>query len=318
MQTRIADSSRVLPELRSTDECVNCASLLLRHLQPRSTSCQHLWESRDTRLLSFDFFEHSRQRTAQTSRSGVFLMRWRAFFFLVILGFSVSSVANTCNTTETFDRTLPAKNDFSKIFQRAESGNTDAQFEIGLMYESGCGVKPDYERAFHWYRKAANAGHPSAQNNLGGLYLHGLGTTQSDEDAVKWYFRAAVAGNPAAQNNLGYMYETGRVPVRDEPITQKRQALYWYRKSAEAGYASAEFNFGLAYFQGLGVHQDFPEAIKWFRKAANHGLAAAFEQLGIVYDHGWGVPYDPIQARKYYRQAAEKGFSRSTITPDGR
>ena len=57
----------------------------------------------------------------------------------------------------------------------------------------------------------------------------------------------------------------------------------WYHKAAEQGYASAQTNLALMYEDGLGVQQDYVEAVKWFRKAARQGDASAMENLGASY-----------------------------------
>jgi TPR repeat protein len=43
-------------------------------------------------------------------------------------------------------------NDLSNL---AEAGNADAQNRLGLLYHDGQGVPVNYERAKHWFRKAA-------------------------------------------------------------------------------------------------------------------------------------------------------------------
>ena len=40
----------------------------------------------------------------------------------------------------------------------AEGGNSDAQHNLGVMYEKGRGVPQDYAEAVKWYRKAAKRG----------------------------------------------------------------------------------------------------------------------------------------------------------------
>src|SRR5919109_3934580 len=93
-----------------------------------------------------------------------------------------------------------------KIFRRAENGESLAQFQLGLAYETGDGITQDYVEARRWYTKAGNAGDTSAQNNLGVLWANGLGGERDDREALRWYQRAALSGQPAAQNNLAFMY----------------------------------------------------------------------------------------------------------------
>ncbi|KAB2645301.1 MAG: SEL1-like repeat protein, partial [Verrucomicrobia bacterium] len=41
---------------------------------------------------------------------------------------------------------------------KAKQGDADAQFNLGVCYESGNGVAKDYVEAVKWYRKAAEQG----------------------------------------------------------------------------------------------------------------------------------------------------------------
>ncbi|MGA2170957.1 MAG: hypothetical protein ABSG62_22455, partial [Terracidiphilus sp.] len=49
----------------------------------------------------------------------------------------------------------------------AEQGYADAQFNLGVAYAYGEGVRQDYARAAVWLRKAAEQGHAEAQRSLG-------------------------------------------------------------------------------------------------------------------------------------------------------
>ena len=40
----------------------------------------------------------------------------------------------------------------------AEQENAMAQYNLGVMYKNGQGVKQDYEKAVYWYKKAAEQG----------------------------------------------------------------------------------------------------------------------------------------------------------------
>ena len=85
----------------------------------------------------------------------------------------------------------------------AEAGHVDAQFNLGLMYDSGTGVPRNLETAASWYRRAAEAGDRTAQSYLGEMYAKGQGVEQSFEQAAEWYEKAALRGDAPAQYNLG-------------------------------------------------------------------------------------------------------------------
>lgn len=60
----------------------------------------------------------------------------------------------------------------------------------------------DYSEAAGLFRKAAESGNPSAQFNLGMLYKAGRGVRQDYAEAVKW-FRKAAERNPGSLLRTG-------------------------------------------------------------------------------------------------------------------
>jgi uncharacterized protein len=59
--------------------------------------------------------------------------------------------------------------------------------------------------------------------------------------------------------------------------------------------------------QGLGVAQNYAEAVRWYRAAAEQGLGQAQVNLGVMYRQGLGVAQDNAEALRWYRAAAEQG-----------
>ena len=99
--------------------------------------------------------------------------------------------------------------DFKETLQVAEQGNAQAQFNLGVMYANGQGVRQDYAQAVQWYRRAAEQGHAQAQNNLGVMYEQGQGVRQDSALAQEWYGKACDSGNQKGCDNyrrlkLGY------------------------------------------------------------------------------------------------------------------
>ncbi len=52
-------------------------------------------------------------------------------------------------------------------------------------------------------------------------------------------------------------------------------ALKEWKPLAEGGHPEAQLNLASMYAQGIGVSQDYTEAVKWYRRAAEQGLAEA-------------------------------------------
>ena len=85
---------------------------------------------------------------------------------------------------------------------RAKAGDVVAQYNLGVMYDTGEGVPKDYAEAAKWYRKAAEQGHAVAQFNLGVMYADGEGVSKNDAEAVKWFRQAAEQGHLDAKEWL--------------------------------------------------------------------------------------------------------------------
>jgi TPR repeat protein len=85
----------------------------------------------------------------------------------------------------------------------ADQGETDAQRDIGLIYQKGgYGVSLDYAEALRWYRTAAEQGHAGAQQNIGRLYFEGWGVPKDQNQARRWWEMAAAGGNEEAKAAL--------------------------------------------------------------------------------------------------------------------
>lgn len=74
---------------------------------------------------------------------------------------------------------------------QAETGDPEAQYYVGQIFEKGLGVAPDYPSAAQWYQKAAEQGYSAAQISLGSLYETGRGVPADPQEAIRWYRRAA-------------------------------------------------------------------------------------------------------------------------------
>jgi uncharacterized protein len=60
--------------------------------------------------------------------------------------------------------------DLDDLKTAAEQGDMDAQYNLGVAYESGEGITKDFAEAAKWFRKAAAQEHEFALFNLHGLF----------------------------------------------------------------------------------------------------------------------------------------------------
>lgn len=167
----------------------------------------------------------------------------------------------------------------------AESGQPEAQFDLGLLYAQGLGVDRDLTEAANWYRKAAEQGNAQAEFALGQMYSRGWGVPRNVTDAMRWM---EMANDPASD---GPPTDWDRVEGYGVEQDQK-QAAYWYQLAAEKGHPEAEYNLARLYATGQGVPRDQEQALRWVRAAASQGYAPAQARFGLRYSTGNGIGQD--------------------------
>lgn len=118
--------------------------------------------------------------------------------------------------------------------EAAINGVANAQYNLGVLHETGTGVAADPTRALLWYHSAAEQGHPLAQYNLGVLYAVGRGIPQSYAEAGRWFRRAADRGVPGASYNLAVMAHQGLGRPADAA-----EAEQLFRRAAALGHEAA-------------------------------------------------------------------------------
>jgi tetratricopeptide (TPR) repeat protein len=107
--------------------------------------------------------------------------------------FLLCTVVSAPAMAQDFDEGLAAfqAGDYATALQEwrplAEQGYASAQFNLGVMYDSGRGVTQDYAEAVNWYRRAAEQGDSMAQILLSAMYFDGRGVLQDAVLAHMWY-----------------------------------------------------------------------------------------------------------------------------------
>ena len=91
----------------------------------------------------------------------------------------------------------------AEIRAGADKGDAKAQYELGGAFFSGTlGVAKNKAEAVKWYRKAAEQKVADAQYNLGVCYDSGEGVAKDQVEAYKWWLLAAGQGNDDAKHNM--------------------------------------------------------------------------------------------------------------------
>jgi len=124
---------------------------------------------------------------------------------------------------------------FNFQMKMANKGNTEAQFKVGEMYESGFGVKQDRKKAMQWITKAADKGHEAAGFQLLYWNIEKNGLTKANKTKFDALKQKAANANAQAQYYYGKMYAHG-VGVRKNDD----KAIGWLNKAALVGVLEAE------------------------------------------------------------------------------
>lgn len=150
----------------------------------------------------------------------------------------------------------------------ALTGHPKAQHDLGVLFETGSGVRKNASLAFRWYERAAESGDAFAQNNLGVCYAKGIGTSFDGKSAVRWYRQSAIQDCPQGLENYSFCLLCGQCV--------KRNASTAFRL------AKRSFRFG--------------------------GSGKAAFLISCCLTHGWGADKNPESAARYKRIATECGY----------
>jgi len=189
--------------------------------------------------------------------------------------------------------------DWQALFSMAESGNAEAQYWLGRIYEAGKLLPLDEEKSAYWFQKSAEQGYAPAEYRVCGMRAN-----QDYLERERCMWRAAEKGVAEAQLWLGVAFDQHLW----FGVTDEQESLKWFRKAAEQGNPDAEATLGMYYEFGEGVEQDYTQAAYWFRRAAEHvpnlgGAGQGRNNLGLLYADGHGVPKDYVQAYKWFSLA---------------
>jgi TPR repeat protein len=173
-----------------------------------------------------------------------------------------------------YEMGLGVKKDYqqaSKWYQKAAiQGDSEAQKRFLEMKKKG---RSDFMPPPTPENFTGDMTDPQVQYDLGVMYFSGIGVKKDLKTALRWFEMAAHQGHPRAQNDLAVMLLKGK--GIDKPNSAK--AYVWFLRAAEQNFADAQFNLGLLLTEGTGqgIPRHFPLAYMWLEIAAQNGLLEA-------------------------------------------
>jgi uncharacterized protein len=225
-----------------------------------------------------------------------------------------------CLVTAPLACQLSATGTPAQLLKTAETGDAQAQFELGRAYEDGKGVAQDDAHAVQWFRKSAEQGNAQAQNSLGVMFALGRGVPRDREEAVRWYKKAAKQGLTEAIYNVATSYYNGEGIGEDMSLAYAWMMAAQKRGDAQAADALQRMRDGLSnqvdagtfelaqlYRKGNEIPQDLPAAVSFYLEDADHKPPLWFTdkaryELCLLYVGGAGVQ-DYGQAKSWCKKS---------------
>ena len=103
----------------------------------------------------------------------------------------------------------------------AESGDAEAQYNIGWMYLNGYGLMMNDSKALEWWQRASDQGYTDASFSIAMLYSLGEGQVERDMGkAIEYYLMAVEDGHEDANMIIRSMLARD-----DESIRQRKQEI---------------------------------------------------------------------------------------------
>lgn len=131
----------------------------------------------------------------------------------------------------------------------------------------------------------------------------GVEQTRIDGPAARDACRAAHEAMPGQPR---YSFQLARAEQQLENYGEARKL---FAAAAERGYPLAEVGLGILFDYGLGVKQDYAQALAHYKVAADAGIGVGLYNLAGFHLDGHGTRKDAVKAAELYQKAMEAGYA---------
>lgn len=200
------------------------------------------------------------------------------------------------NTTLNAKKQAKLKKPVSTKQESPDQMPVKVQFVEGKFFEQ----QKKYDKAFYWYKKAAEKNHMPSQIKTAQAYSKGRGVAKNEYESYRWYRKAAEQGSPYAALKVGDVF------YKDK---EYKHAARWYAYASSENNGSACEKLAKLYFYGVGVKKDHIKARILFEQAEklDHTLDGVSNLLlGTIHFGSWNPDY--YEAEKRFRTAYRKGI----------
>ena len=247
------------------------------------------------------------------------------FCLITTICYAQSSDDAKYEQAEKYHQAKDYKRAFPLFKELADKGNAAAQRVIGIYYHYGYSPEgKNLEKAYEWYKKAADNEDIIAIGNIGGMYRNGEYVEQSDDKAYEFYLRAAQMNDSHSvypKVDLACMFwdgygetadETGRITGQSLKLAEK-----WFREAAKQNNAYGmywlarfyDFNSYDTLIWGEGLDK---KATELYEKAASNGSPEAQAIVGF----NCFLAEDYKRATDFFEKAKKNGATRVSKAPN--
>ena len=185
---------------------------------------------------------------------------------------------------------------FDNLLAEAEKGNIVAIYALGETYRYGSRYsatykgEPDYQKAYGYFKKAADYGYPWASWELARMCSVNELDDPDGAEEKRWYEKAfkdfkfyADNGNAEAMAKLAEYYGGTNGDEYEDYVKN----FYWSLRALEAGEPYGAFNIALCYEYEKGVEENKDFAMAWHarycieadKKGMDTELYASYQEL---------------------------------------
>lgn len=154
-------------------------------------------------------------------------------------------------------------NDFAKCKERADKGDAESLYRVGLYYGTGDVVAQDYEKSRKYMEEADRQGCTKAASALGTYYIYGFGVKKDVQKALSYLERAAKNGYAYAAVEAADIYKHGKYGVK----VDHKKAFDLYHIAALQGNEEAMWYVLYGYLEGIGIKDNLKKSIEWIEIA---------------------------------------------------
>ena len=188
------------------------------------------------------------------------------------------------------------------VMNLAKKGNPFACYEMASYEFNGIITgTPRYDRAYKYYKIAADQKHANANWAVGYMYLKGLVGNATKHDkylALKYINKARHLKSSNAFNTIGTLYRSGEMPHIKK---NKELAKKYFEIASEMNNVYGINNLGKIYED----EKDYDNAFKCFKKSADLGESWAANRVGEYYRKGTIGTRDMKKAFEYFQISTE-------------